>query len=260
MRSRPVSMDPAQRENTMRKRITIFSLVALLLMAALPGVAFAAFSGFTAGGAITQTDPGTSSTVVLEAARSAVSPGLFGFVESNLPYGAFTPGSLNPGQRFKGELTASDWAPLQGAEIKVKHNSWFTADLSLLATQPATPLIGLAWGTFEAESNDDELEAAYEALILGQLALAPGCASGLSVIVSDAGGFSVLEAEHQYEAMAPQGQLTVFASGCLFEENASFSISGYVDNDASQSDDDGDDDDDDDDDERGHRSERGDRD
>jgi hypothetical protein len=133
-------------------------------------------SPFSASGAIVQKDAGTESSEPLSATSGFVSPELFGLVASNVPYGAFTPGTLAPGQRFDGKLSLSSWEPLEGAKVKVSHNSWFTADIiPLFGGAPNVPLVGLAWGTFEVKDKGDKLKAGYEAFILGELSLDASC-------------------------------------------------------------------------------------
>ncbi|MDA0799604.1 MAG: hypothetical protein O2884_13180 [Chloroflexi bacterium] len=124
----------------MRKKFTLISLVALLLMAAVPGVAFAAHS-FTANGDIVRVDAGDVSF---------------------LPSGAM----LTANQVFAGSLS-SDWKQLNGADIVVNQNSAIGADIPSLLSTGVGAVWGQAWGTFTVSDGQDSLVGSYGANLTG---------------------------------------------------------------------------------------------
>ena len=89
---------------------------------------------FSASGEIRQTSEGVSSVVPLLAAKPFVPQELYNSVA--LLLGEDMPGFLTPGQSFEGQLTGSDWEALDQARVLVDHNSWFTADVPALLTDP----------------------------------------------------------------------------------------------------------------------------
>ncbi len=212
----------------MRKRFSLISLVALLLMAAVPGVAFAARS-FTANGDIVRVDAGDVSF---------------------LPNGAM----LTENQVFAGSLS-SDWKQLDDAEIVVNQNSAIGADIASLLSTGVGAVWGQAWGSFTVSDDEDSFSGTYGANLTGYIfvdysgACAPSTILSpvpvpLGIVVNDNGGWSAIDGTPtgSYDAINEDGgSLIAGASGCIGgDELATISISGAL----GQTDNDDDDDDD----------------
>ncbi len=213
-------------------RKLLFVLIALMAALVLPlGIVLAdSIKPFSASGAITQTNSGTTAApIAFSATQQSLSPLTYAGFAAQLPYGASTPGQMTTGQGFTGSLTASDWGALKSAAGTITHNSWFTADTSALA-QPGdtTALVGVAWGTFQlSKGKGNAVAAGYEAIINGSLTLDPTCPNMLSVSVNDVGGWQVApgSATGSFKQVNG-GSLVVNASGCLFSEQATLSLTG----------------------------------
>ncbi|MFQ6028913.1 MAG: hypothetical protein ACE5Q6_15625 [Dehalococcoidia bacterium] len=207
-------------------------------------------SPFSATGGIELTAPGQGRLAPLAAAREFVPQELY---DSVLLFATEdTPGFLTPDQGFTGQLTDSDWEPVQDATVTIAHNSWFTAQvLTLLADSSLneTPLIGLAWGTFDLTKGEDFYQGSYALLIGGplggQLVLDSSCAANEAlgstigavlgqqvevraaiVNLTDRGDFTggPAAARGIYRRIGSEGTLTVTAEGCLGSEVATFSV------------------------------------
>jgi hypothetical protein len=202
----------------MRKRFTLISLVALLLMATVPGVAFAA-RAFTAGGGIVRVDPGTVS----------FPPALGGAM-------------LTENQVFVGSLS-SDWKQLNGADIVVNQNSAIGADVPSLLTTGVGALFGQAWGSFTVTNGQDSLVGSYGANLSGwvfvdQTGACPATTIlspfpvPLGIVIEDAGGWSAIEGtpDGAYNAINEAGGgLIAGAQGCIGgDEFATVSITGSL--------------------------------
>lgn len=247
----------------MRTRMMIISLVALLLMAALPGVALAA-KAFSAEGVIVREEAGSA---VLD-----LTTGLL----------------VTTGQVFEGELSESSWRKLRGADITVHQNSAIGANPFELFLAGSTLLAGQAYGEFEIENGrNDAIQGTYGADIFGALVVDQTCPAtsvfaGLatplpdgSILVLpdmqvranvfDSGDWSVIQgsASGAYRAINQMGgSLEALASGCIGgAETASLKITGLLgqgdddDRDRGSGDDRGPGDDDDQD--RGNDNDRG---
>jgi hypothetical protein len=200
----------------MRKKFTLISLVGLLLMAVVPGVAFAARS-FTANGDIVRVDAGDVS-----------------FLTS----GAM----LTENQVFAGSLS-SDWKQLNGADVVVNQNSAIGADIPSLLSTGVGAVWGQAWGSFTLSDGQDSLVGSYGANLTGfiYVDLSGTCAPStilspfpvpLGIVVNDAGGWSAIEGTEggSYNAINENGgSLIAGASGCIGgDEFASVQIAGSL--------------------------------
>lgn len=200
----------------MRKRFTLISMVALLLMAAVPGVAFAARS-FSANGDIVRVNAGDVSF---------------------LPSGAM----LTENQVFVGSLS-SDWKQLDGADIVVNQNSAIGADVASLLSTGVGALFGQAWGTFSVTDGQDALVGSYGANLSGwifvdQTGACPATTIlspfpvPLALVVEDAGGWTSVDGTEggAYNAINENGgSLIAGAQGCLGgDEFASVNITGSL--------------------------------
>lgn len=206
---------------------------------------------FRASGEIRLISRGEGRVAPLSAARPFVPGELYSSVA--LLAGEDTPGFLTPGQSFAGKLTESDWEALQDADVRITHNSWFTADVPKLLTDPGTtqvPIIGLAWGAFDlSNAEGDFYQGSYTLLIGGpaggSLTIDPSCEPNpaLSKAVSarmgeevavraaivgltDIGEFAAgpREAQAAFQQIGSNGIVTVTAQGCLDHEAATFAV------------------------------------
>jgi hypothetical protein len=208
-------------------------------------------SPFSASGTLEKVSEGSGSASPLLEARSFVTSELYESVA--LLVGEDTPGFLTPGQSFTGIITDSDWEPLNGAVITVAHNSWFTADIPALLTDPnvsEAPMVGLAWGTFSLDSGKGDYFQGSYALFLGgvdggTLVIDPSCAPSPALSaaagyllgvetevraaikdLTDTGNFRAgpAEATGEFQKIGNGGTLAVSAAGCLGQEEATFSV------------------------------------
>jgi hypothetical protein len=167
--------------------------------------------------------------------------------------GEDAPGFLTPDQSFAGKLAESDWEALRDSDVRIDHNSWFTADIPKLLTDPGTqqvPIIGLAWGAFDlSNAEGDFYQGSYTLLIGGpaggSLTIDPSCSPnpalskalsasmGAEVAVraaivglTDTGDFVAgpEEATAVFRHMGGSGTITVTARGCLEHEAATFTV------------------------------------
>lgn len=183
----------------MRKRFLIVGLVALLLMAAVPGAAFAAGRAFSANADLTRTDSGNIS---------------------------LTPaGIVTLGQVFQGTASSSDWRLLDGSPIVVNQNSQIgvNSDFSLF---------GAAWGSFTiGPSTNAAFTGQYQADLTGQLFPNPSCPALPASFGPLAGarlGFHV-DDTGMWASPSASGALSASADGCLAGvETASVSIQGNM--------------------------------
>ena len=211
-------------------------------------------SPFSASGALELTSPGAGSAAPLSEARPFAPRELYNPLA--LLLGEDTPGFLTPGQSFAGTMTDSDWETLEGAAVIVAHNSWFTADVPTLLTDPdikETPIVGLAWGTFSLDSEKGDYYQGSYALLLGgaeggTLAIDPSCGPNptLGAAISsllgvetevraaikdltDTGDFTSgpTPASGEFQKIVEVGTLVVSTEGCLGDEMAQFSVSSF---------------------------------
>jgi hypothetical protein len=206
---------------------------------------------FSASGTLELTSAGSGSPSPLSEARPFVPSELYNSLA--LLVGEDTPGFLTPGQSFSGTMTDSDWEPLDGVAVTVAHNSWFTADVPALLTDPnisETPIVGLAWGIFSLDSGEGDYYQGSYALLLGgaesgALAIDPSCgpspalgAAAGSLLgvgtevraaikdLTDTGDFTAgpAPATGDFQTIGDSGTLAVSAAGCLGQEVARFSV------------------------------------
>jgi hypothetical protein len=167
--------------------------------------------------------------------------------------GEDAPGFLTPDQSFAGKLAESDWEALRDADVRIDHNSWFTADIPKLLTDPGTqqvPIIGLAWGAFDlSNAEGDFYQGSYTLLIGGpaggSLTIDSSCDPNpaLSKAISARMGDEVAvraaivgltdicdfaagpeEAKAAFQQIGSDGIVTVTAQGCLDHETATFTV------------------------------------
>jgi Ca2+-binding RTX toxin-like protein len=199
----------------LRKKFMLVLGLVVLLVAAVPAAVLAAPGTFIATGVIDRTDPGTASL--------------------DLGTGLLT--TLD--QVFVGELSTSDWGPLDGADITVLQSSAIGADIFELATLGTTPLGGAAWGAFTVSSGADALSGSYFASIGGWLTVDPSCAptdafasAGIPFLpvrvdVVDLGGWTAIAGTPAgaYTAINELGgSLVASASGCLGDDESAVII------------------------------------
>jgi hypothetical protein len=206
---------------------------------------------FRASGEISLISRGEGTVAPLSAARAFVPEELYSSV--TLLAGEDTPGFLTPDQSFAGKLAESDWESLRGVDVRVAHNSWFTADVPKLLTEPGTkqvPIIGLAWGAFDlSNAEGDFYQGSYTLLIGGpaggSLTIDSSCDPNpaLSKAVSDRMGDEVAvraaivgltdigkfasgpkEAQADFQQLGSDGIVTFTAQGCLDHEAATFAV------------------------------------
>ena len=244
----------------MFKKLMVIGLSALLLLAVVPGVAFAKAKLFTAAG---QLEQGFGGVPEGAAVFGGVLFGGAGPVDVDpLAAGLFTfdsgtAGLLNSDQTFSGKLSESDWGGIKKAEVEVTHNSWITAGAG-----PAA-ITGVAWGEFTVTKGKGKkgssLTGVYGATIEGVAApvgfysllvlleivppeLAPPAEllecdvtlrnpGQLYIVVTDQGQWDVVDDSatgsfKNIESTGMPDDLTVTATGCLGEEKASFQIAG----------------------------------
>ncbi len=225
----------------MSRRLITALTMALLAVGALTGTVLAAtLTPFVAQGTLDQQSTNPSVVTTVAAAQPYVPADLYNTVLGIV--GPSTPGNLTTGQVFTGSIDVTDWDDLEDADVTVNQNSWFTADVASLfppISTPAVPGIGLAWGTLTAGEDDDSVTAGYAAVIQSQVFINPACFNpatnpyALALNIVDLGGWAVQDADGDLRAVNPAGgALTVYASGCLYDENATFEITGaYTDGD-----------------------------
>jgi hypothetical protein len=223
-----------------RRLITALTL-ALLAVSALTGTVLAAtLTPFMAQGTLDQQSTNPSVVTTVAAAQPYVPAGLYNTVLGIV--GPATPGNLTTSQVFTGSIDVTDWDDLEDADVTVNQNSWFTADVASLfppTNAPFVPGIGLAWGTLTAGEDDDSVTAGYAAVIQGAVFINPACFNpatnpyALALDITDNGGWAVLDTDGDLRAINPAGgALSVHATGCLYDESATFAISGsYTDGD-----------------------------
>ena len=220
----------------MRKKFVVIGLAALLLMAVVPTMVLAASKqkAFSASGALVQTGAGDTTQPVLAgdaaAAAPAMAQGFFAGLFATTPIGPSTPGATRLDQAFKGRLSQSTFGALRKSRVSVNQNSWLTVDPSSGAAA------GVAWGSFDlVKGRANTLTGTYAASIAGFVvpdsAVGATCASGLFVNVTDVGIWEVDEESlagsfQELSSTGLLGGLAVQASGCLGEEQASFSVAG----------------------------------
>jgi hypothetical protein len=206
----------------MRKRFTLISMVALLLMATVPGVAFAARS-FSAGGELDRVYAGDVSF-----------PAAYG--------GAM----LTEDQVFTGTLD-SDWKQLDGADIVVNQNSWIAADVASLLGTGTGAVWGQAWGSFTVSKGQNSLVGSYGADLAGTVSITsplvcdptnllsphPSIYVPLAFSISDVGGWSAITGTEggAYNAINESGGSLIAdpVTGCIgSEENATVQITGLL--------------------------------
>jgi hypothetical protein len=219
----------------MSRKIFVALTLSLLTIAALTGTVLAAtLTPFTASGDLAQTGSGRTVAAPLSAARFFVPADLYGQLEGLLPAGGLTPGELTFGQKFSGVVSNTDWPTLNGESIRVRQNSWFTADVEALVNgAPAVPGVGLAWGIFNVGGWRDAVTGSYAAFIQGLVSINPACYDettnpyALQIQIQDQGGWKVLIATGDLRAIERSGgALNVLASGCLRSEAAQFTLTG----------------------------------
>ncbi len=222
----------------MRKKLTIAGLTGLLLVLAIPLVAFAGTEPFSASGSLDQTGAGTGGVAAgyvsaQDAQNDApdIAQAFFDGIYGSTPVDQNTDGFQTLDQPFDGQLFESNWKALDDADMVVSQNSWFTAD-------PDTgEVVGVAWGTFDiTKGSGNELAGEYAAFITGTVAesfyFGVDCPdSGLFVRVEDEGIWEVDETSVSgaYEKLGPLGMLGDFsarAAGCLGHERAIVTING----------------------------------
>ena len=176
----------------MRKRLLVIGMAALLLMAVVPGVAFAKAMFFTADGALVQTDaggpPGIGAVLPANVVVALIAPADADALLA--PFGSDL-GIVTIGQEFVGQVDATALPQLRGGALVVNQNSWF--DAILFTTTGA--INGVAWGTFELnKGNGNQLTGSYAARLKGSVlpvndAIALGKAPVGTACPATSGGF-----------------------------------------------------------------------
>jgi hypothetical protein len=208
-------------------------------------------SPFSGSGEIELISRGGGTVAPLSAIRPFVPEELYNSVA--LLLGEDTPGFLTPDQSFAGKLAESDWEALRNADVRVAHNSWFTADVPKLLSGPGTtqvPVIGLAWGMFYLSNAEGAYYQGSYTLLMGgpdggSLTIDPSCAPNpvLSQAVSarvgadvavraalvdlaDSGDFIAgpEKARAAFRQIGNSGTVAVTAQGCLDQEAATFTV------------------------------------
>ena len=233
----------------MRKKITLIGVVALMLLAAVPGVAFAKDQAFSATGGLNQDFAGNVNPGAIappyalffeaEADAPSIAAPFFGLVGSLAGITPFTPGIRTLNHEFSGTLTDSNWGAIKNSDVQVTQNSWYTAPLGLLGAPDglggiitSVPMVGVAWGSFELSKGEgNSASGAYAAVITGSVSIdGSTCAVGapgidivdLGVWV-DAGGHGALG---KIDSNGALGDLVVTAIGCFGGEQAAVTVNG----------------------------------